>query len=48
MATKRLANDDYTNRTATLKAPSAAGDYVLRYWNGDSRTVLVETPLAVR
>lgn len=48
IATKRLVNDDYANRTATLKAPQVAGDYLLRYWNGDSRSVLSERPLAVR
>ena len=47
VATKRLVNDDYANRTATLKAPAAAGAYLLRYFNGDSRAVLAERPLAV-
>ena len=44
---KRVRNDDFDNRRATVKAPKAPGQYVLRYWNGDSRAVLAELPLTV-
>lgn len=48
VASKRLVNDDYDNRTVRLKAPKAAGAYILRYWNGDNSAVLGEAPLTVR
>ena len=47
-ASKRLANDDYKNRKASMKAPKAPGAYLLRYWSGDGRTSLAERPLTVR
>ena len=48
VASKRLINDDYKGRSATLRAPKSGGNYVLRYFNGDSRTVLAEQPIVVQ
>lgn len=47
VATTRVVNGDYDNRTVKLTAPTAPGDYRLRYWNGDDRTVLATAPIAV-
>ena len=47
VASKRLGNDDYKNRKATVTAPKAAGQYLVRYWSGDSRVVLAERSLTV-
>ena len=44
---KRVRNDDFENRKVTIKAPKTPGEYVLRYYNGDSKAVLVEQPLSV-
>jgi Ca-activated chloride channel family protein len=44
---KRLVNDDYDGQTVELIAPAIAGDYQVRYWNGDSRAVLATRSLAV-
>jgi Ca-activated chloride channel family protein len=47
VVTKRVRQADFENRSVTLVAPSKPGAYVLRYYNGDSRTVLAERPLTV-
>ena len=47
VASSRLRSGDFDNNKLTIKAPKAPGDYVLRYYNGDSRAVLAERPLAV-
>ena len=47
VTSKRVRNDDFENRKVTLKAPKAPGEYLLRYYNGDSRAVLAEQPLSV-
>ena len=47
VVTKRVRQADFENRIVTLVAPSKPGEYVLRYYNGDSRTVLASRPLAV-
>jgi Ca-activated chloride channel family protein len=44
---KRLINDDYDGQTVELLAPAIAGDYQIRYWNGDSRAVLANAPVSV-
>jgi Ca-activated chloride channel family protein len=48
VASARLINGDYQNRSVTIKAPAEPGRYQLRYYNGDSRTVLFEAPLTVQ
>ena len=45
---KRLRNDDYDNRKASLTAPAKPGIYELRYWNGENRKVLATTSIEVR
>ncbi|MGE0847474.1 MAG: VWA domain-containing protein [Flavobacteriaceae bacterium] len=47
VASKRLANGDMKKRVVELAVPVKPGDYVLRYWNGDSRAVLAERTLRV-
>ena len=44
----RLRHDrGYANNEATVEAPDQPGAYLLRYWNGESDTDLVERPLRV-
>jgi len=43
----RIVNGDYDARTVDIDAPATPGDYVLRYWNADSRVVLAERPITV-
>lgn len=38
----------FTGNEATLKAPEQPGDYLLRYWNGESSSALAERPLRVQ
>ncbi len=45
---KRLRNDDFDNRIASLTAPGTPGNYELRYWNGENRKVLAVAPIEVR
>lgn len=47
VASKRLVNGDFENRTIDLVAPTEAGAYQLRYFNGDSRAVLATRPVEV-
>ena len=47
VASKRVRNDDFDNNKVTIKAPKTPGEYTLRYYNGDSKAVLVERPLSV-
>lgn len=47
LRSKRLTNDDYDNRKVRLLVPVAPGDYELRYYNGDSRSVLAVRPITV-
>ncbi|MTI42923.1 Ca-activated chloride channel family protein [Roseibium hamelinense] len=44
---KRLQNDDYENRKATLPTPAETGTYELRYYAGEDRTVLATRPLEI-
>lgn len=48
LVSARVINGDYQNRSVSIKAPSEPGRYQLRYYNGDSATVLFETPLTVQ
>lgn len=46
---QRLNQDrGFTGNEATLKAPEQPGDYLLRYWNGESSSALAERPLRVQ
>ncbi len=47
VTSKRLTSDDFEARTVKLVAPNKPGDYQLRYWNGDSKTVLATAPITV-
>lgn len=47
LASMRLINGDYDGRKAKFRAPKQKGGFVLRYYNGDSRMVLYETPIVV-
>ncbi|MCP4380527.1 MAG: VWA domain-containing protein [Hyphomicrobiales bacterium] len=47
VASVRLVNGDFEGRTVKLTAPTKAGPYELRYWNGDSREVLATRPVEV-
>ena len=47
LASTRISNGDYENRTVRIKVPEAPGDYLLRYFNADSRIVLFEAPIAI-
>lgn len=44
---KRLRNDDFDNNRATLPSAAKPGDYELRYYNGDNKTVLLTRPITV-
>lgn len=44
---KRLRNDDFDNHKASLPAPAKEGEYLIRYWNGENKAVLVTAPLKV-
>lgn len=44
---QRIVNGDMDARTVRLAVPAIPGDYVLRYFNGDSRKVLAERPITV-
>lgn len=44
---KNVRNDDFENRTVSMPAPAKAGQYQLRYWNGENKTVLMEIPIEV-
>jgi Ca-activated chloride channel family protein len=44
---KRVTNDDYDKRIVRLIAPAKAGDYQIRYWSGDSRSVLATRPVSI-
>lgn len=47
MREKRLRNDDFESRKASLAAPAEPGDYELRYWNGDNKAVLATRTITV-
>lgn len=47
VSSKRLVNADFDNRIVDLVAPTEAGPYQLRYFNGDSRAVLATRPIQV-
>lgn len=38
---------DFASRKVTMIAPAKAGNYRLRYWNGDNSAVLAEKPIKV-
>jgi Ca-activated chloride channel family protein len=44
---RRIVNGDRENQTVELVAPTDAGAYQLRYFNGDSRAVLATSPIEV-
>ncbi len=46
-SSKRLRNDDFDNNKVTITAPKAPGEYLLQYYNGDSKAVLAEQALSV-
>lgn len=48
LVSARLVNGDYDNKTVRIRAPEAAGEYVLRYWNGHYSASLFETEITVR
>jgi len=43
----RLVNGDFDNATVRVMAPAIAGDYVLRYYNGDNREVLARVSITI-
>ena len=43
----RIINGDIDGRTVELVLPAQPGSYQLRYWSGDSSTVLATRPIAV-
>lgn len=45
---KRVWSGDKGSQTVTLNAPKAAGEYELRYYNGDNKKVLLTQPLSVQ
>ncbi len=49
VARRQRLNQDrgFANNEASLLAPEQPGDYLLRYWNGESSSGLVERPLRV-
>lgn len=47
LVSKRLVNGNYDDRIVAVPAPKKAGDYILRYYNTDNRTVLAEKALKV-
>jgi Ca-activated chloride channel family protein len=47
LASKRLINERYDEKTVSIEAPEAQGNYLLRYHNGDSDLVLAEQPIVV-
>ena len=42
---KRVRSADFDNKTVKLPGPAKPGQYELRYWHGDSRTVMATRPL---
>jgi Ca-activated chloride channel family protein len=44
---KRIVNGDRDNQTVDLVAPTDAGTYQLRYFNGDSRAVLATSQIEI-
>lgn len=48
LTSARIVNGDYDAKTVRIRAPREPGDYVIRYWNADYRTVLFETAITVR
>ncbi|WP_299480352.1 VWA domain-containing protein [uncultured Roseibium sp.] len=44
---KRLRNDDFDNSKVTLPSAAKPGDYELRYYNGDNKTVMLTRPISV-
>lgn len=47
LTSMRIVSGDMDKRTVALNAPATAGDYLLRYYNGDNSTVLATRPIAV-
>lgn len=47
LASSRLVNGSYDEKRVRIKAPTEAGDFLLRYFNADSRVVLFETGIGV-
>ncbi|MBL4646488.1 MAG: hypothetical protein JKY99_08540, partial [Rhizobiales bacterium] len=45
---KRVRSGDWDNKKVTMKAPKSGGNFVLRYWNGDYKSVLAESPITVK
>ncbi len=48
VAEKRLRNDAFENNRVTIKAPDKAGNFTLRYWNGDNKAVLAKQPIDIQ
>lgn len=47
LTSSRLVNGSYDEKRVRIKAPTEAGDFMLRYFNADSRVVLFETGIGV-
>jgi Ca-activated chloride channel family protein len=47
VASSRLINGDYDAQTVKVKAPKEPGNYLLRYWNGQSEVILATRPIVV-
>ena len=47
LASSRLVNGRYDEKRVRIKAPREPGDFLLRYFNADSRVVLFETKIGV-
>jgi Ca-activated chloride channel family protein len=47
LASSRLINGDYDAQTVKVKAPKEPGNYLLRYWNGQSEVILATRPIVV-
>ncbi len=45
---KRVRQGDFENKAVTLPGPANGGEYELRYYNGDSRLVMVTRPITVQ
>jgi Ca-activated chloride channel family protein len=45
---RRVWSGDIDAQTVNLNAPKEAGEYELRYFNGDNKAVLFTRPLSVQ
>lgn len=47
MVEKRLTNGKFDENKVSMPAPAKPGSYILRYWNGENRTVLATRPIEI-